>query len=392
MKKLCILFLMLFTLSFANHPYKTVKVLLGKDLSGSLIETRGHVNLFNLKNGSAIKPVVQSKKYYMRLDSDGLYWGEKFFNVTSMAFVPQNEKSYVLVNGIQYKGSLIVYGYEDTLTLVNAVDIEDFVTSQLSDKQKNPLEFEAMCALAITLRTNALAAISDHIQDSYHIDASKTPYKGYAITHQKIKIEEAVLETRSLVMQNTKGDFGYGFATDISQNCAGKTIPYHILYRSSTKQDTPIIESIYAKNVREQFKWMAKLPIKSLKESTGFEQISKVQPFVDHESKKIYGMRVISGSQYKDFDFISLQKIFGSETLQSSDFSITHIGDQELEVTGFGSGTGVGLCVFSANEMAKLGSRANAILQHFFPHTKIEKIDRIKPHVENENVELHVED
>jgi SpoIID/LytB domain protein len=392
MKTLFLLFLSLFTLSFANHPYKKVKVLLAKDQEGALIETRGPCYLFDLKKEKNIKSMPQQKRYYLRLDSDGLYWGEKFFNVTNMAFIPNDEKSSVLVNGVQYKGAVLVFGFQDNLTLINVLDIEDYLTSILSDKQKSPLEFEAMCALAIALRTNVLHSIFEHVQDSYHVDAKESEYKGYAITHQKIDIEEAILKTKSLVMQSTKGDFSYGFATDICENCAGKTVPYHIIYRKEAKHDSLRVESVYAKKMRQQFKWVAQLPLITLKKSAGFDHISKVQPFIDPNSQKVYGMRVICGNEHKDFDFIALQKIFGKETLQSSDFIITQVGDESLQVTGFGRGTGVGLCVFSANEMAKLGSKANDILLHFFPNIRIEKIDRIKPDAGQEQSELHIED
>lgn len=48
---------------------------------------------------------------------------------------------------------------------------------------------------------------------------------------------------------------------------------------------------------------------------------------------------------------------------------------------GHASGHGVGLCQMGAMEIAQHGYPAQIILGHFFPHTKIERIDRITPKV-----------
>ena len=100
-----------FSFGFANHSHKVVKVLLEKDLSGVLVETRGCVDLYDLKAEKNLETANHSKRYWMYLDKSGLYWGKKFFNVMHMAFLPTNSQSYVLVNGIQYKGAVLVFGH-----------------------------------------------------------------------------------------------------------------------------------------------------------------------------------------------------------------------------------------------------------------------------------------
>ncbi|NGX30755.1 MAG: hypothetical protein K940chlam8_00104 [Chlamydiae bacterium] len=381
-----------FSFGFANHSHKVVKVLLEKDLSGVLVETRGCVDLYDLKAEKNLETANHSKRFWMYLDKSGLYWGKKFFNVMHLAFLPKNSQSYVLVNGIQYKGAVLVFGYLDKLTVVNAVSIEEYVSSILSDRQRQPLEFEAMCALAIAMRTHAVYSIEEHQRDTFHVDAKDVSYKGHAVTYQKMGIEEAVLSTKSLVMQSTKGDVVFGFCTDFSENCAGSTIPYHLIYRKDTKDLSKSVESVYAKQAREQSKWEAILDLDVLKQETGLDQISQIKPFVDPQSQKVYGLRISSETEFKDLDFLTLQKLYGKETLLSSDFFIHDIGKNTLHIVGFGRGTGVGLCVFSANEMAKLGTKAHKILNHFFPETRIEKIDRIQSIVKEETIELQVQD
>jgi SpoIID/LytB domain protein len=59
--------------------------------------------------------------------------------------------------------------------------------------------------------------------------------------------------------------------------------------------------------------------------------------------------------------------------LKSNDFNILVQNDQ-IVFKGFGEGTGVGLCLFSANAMADKGDKAPKILSAFYPDTQLENI------------------
>ena len=71
--------------------------------------------------------------------------------------------------------------------------------------------------------------------------------------------------------------------------------------------------------------------------------------------------------------FFDLQKGLGKTNLLSNDFTISIEGNN-ITFDGYGEGCGVGLCLYSAKEMAKRGDTAPEILSLFYPYTHVEQI------------------
>ena len=84
-------------------------------------------------------------------------------------------------------------------------------------------------------------------------------------------------------------------------------------------------------------------------------------------------MKVSDGNNIQDVDFFTLQTALGENKLKSNDFTIDVKGDT-VTFKGYGVGSGTGLCLYSANLMAKQGQDAARILATFFPDTKLEKL------------------
>ena len=80
-----------------------------------------------------------------------------------------------------------------------------------------------------------------------------------------------------------------------------------------------------------------------------------------------------TAAEMHQFDFTKLQKALGAARLKSNDFNVLVQGDQ-IVFKGFGEGTGVGLCLFSASAMADKGEKAPKILSAFYPDTQLENI------------------
>ena len=84
----------------------------------------------------------------------------------------------------------------------------------------------------------------------------------------------------------------------------------------------------------------------------------------------MYALAASDGQTSHQIDFIRLQKALGAARLKSSDFTVKVSGEQ-IVFSGFGEGHGVGLCLYSANQMAERGEKAQKILSTFFPETKL---------------------
>lgn len=70
---------------------------------------------------------------------------------------------------------------------------------------------------------------------------------------------------------------------------------------------------------------------------------------------------------------LQLGRRLGWDAVPSNDFEV-HDHGQEVTLEGVGSGHGVGLCQRGARNMAEVGADFRAILDHYFPNTRLEEL------------------
>jgi len=95
--------------------------------------------------------------------------------------------------------------------------------------------------------------------------------------------------------------------------------------------------------------------------------------FIDHFSGKVYATRFHDGVHSEDVDFTTLQKALGKDKIKSNDFTVRIKGNIAI-FEGYGAGSGVGMCLYSAEQMSERGDNAPQILASFFPQTHLEKM------------------
>ena len=103
----------------------TVKVLIRENVEGALIDVSGGYKVYNPENGKVLSSGFQGKRYYLQSNSVGLKWGEGYPGIHQIKISPKNKKTTILVDGIQYKGSIVVYDIDSKIQIVNEVDVED---------------------------------------------------------------------------------------------------------------------------------------------------------------------------------------------------------------------------------------------------------------------------
>ena len=109
-----------------------------------------------------------------------------------VALVPDHENCTVLVNGKQYRGSLLVYQVEQHLNIINEVTVEDYVQSRLATQFERTVTREAMAAVAIVERTEATYAIQKRRNPYWDLTAAEVGYQGYGIIARNPEVSEAV--------------------------------------------------------------------------------------------------------------------------------------------------------------------------------------------------------
>lgn len=352
-------------LSQKNKP-QTIKVLLTEESSSLLLEVRGRYQVVNPVTSLEISSELMNKRKPLIATPNGIHWGELLPGIYHVRLVPQNAKTSILVDGIQYRGCIEVYQIKDTLQVINEVDVESYLKSILTRQFPEKMNEEVLQAIAVVARTNAYYLAKKNTETDWHVKAKESGYDGYALTLQNLKIDQAVDKTGQVILTYREAPF----AATWTKDSAGKTAPFSSIFRKSIPSPQGVKVPITAVQ-REARSWNFTLPLAKLAELVQLPKISEIQPFRDKASDKVYALRLKDGEAHKDLDFLALQKQLGSDRLRSNDFTLKIKEDQAI-FTGFGEGHGVGLCLYSALQLAKEGNSAKKILQAFFPETEFQ--------------------
>lgn len=355
------------------QPVKT-KVLIHPLLEGALLDVKGSYKIYNPMDGSCWASRLFKKSRFIQPTQGGLRWGEEFPGVYQLAFVPEDNQTTILVNGIEYKGSVYVYQIgDDQISIVNELDIEDFIKSTLSLQVTAPMEPEALASLAIVARTDAYYQRLQQKGKFWYQTAEQSNYKGYAVTFAGNGVERAVDDTKYLVMRDiVQSQY---FPARWTKDSGGKTASYLNIFRRAAPGPNAGVEAPFALVNRQNTAWDLEISTNELASIFNLQDIDTVEVFKDPETHRVYGLRIRHNHGQKELDFASFQKAIGKrrgqDRLLSNDFQVKLEGNQ-VRFNGFGIGHGVGLCIYSAEQMAKQEQNASRILADFFPGTSVE--------------------
>ncbi len=356
---------------------RNIQILIGKDVTGALLEVKGPYYIFNPHDGSRVASGLLGKRFMVHKLENGLKWGEEFPGIHQIYIKPRSSDTSIFINGIQYSGAVAIYGVSGVINIVNDIDIESFVKSRLTSQFLTPLEPEVMSALAILARTDAYYyAIRANPSSYWHVDAQEIDYQGSALVVHNSPIDRAVESTRHLILLHEEQGKNLPFAATWTENSAGKTAAYSQIFRKEVFAPGKGVEAPLAALVREDSKWTYQIGRKTLAHLFNLKQIHSLELFVDQNSAKVYGMRMKDEKESFDLDFLTLQQRLGSSHIKSSDFTVV-LKDDSVIFTGYGAGHGVGLCLYSASTLAQGGANAVKILSKFFPQSYLYNLDAV---------------
>lgn len=279
-----------------------------------------------------------------------------------------NQKGEVLLSGINYRGIIEVWKGEKGLYIVNEVPLEEYIKGVVSAEVGSNWEFEALKAQAVVARTYAVYQMIHNNKRPYHITASVLDqvYKSENISKD---IERAVEETKGEILtyegepiiafyHSTSGGM-----TEDPVEVFGKSYPYLKPIETSCENSPYYI-------------WEKRIPLSEIEEASGIKEI-----------KEIYINEITASNRARNLKFITekgeyivvakdLRKNLGWDKLPST--MITNITkDKNLFVfEGKGYGHGVGMCQWTALDMAKKGMNYKEILSRFYPNTIIQLYEK----------------
>lgn len=178
----------------------TIKVLVVADELGVVLEVKGRYKIFDPNNNDHISTRFVGKRKFIQAVRDGLKWGEEFPGIHQLLIVPDEPTTTIIVDGIEYNGRVYIYAIEGTISVVNEVYIEDYLSSILTSRYRQPLPEEELAAIAITARTAAYYRGENPKTKYWAVDGRQVGYQGLAAINITSPMESAILKTRYMVM------------------------------------------------------------------------------------------------------------------------------------------------------------------------------------------------
>jgi stage II sporulation protein D len=277
-----------------------------------------------------------------------------------------NKKGDVLVSGLRCSGSIEVWKGDDGLYIVNELPLEEYVKGVVAGEVGKSWDMEALKAQAVVARTYALHQKMNSGENKlrYHLTSSvmSQVYKGGPVPEQ---IAKAVDATRGEILTfEGKPIIAYyhstsGGMTEDPEEVFGKSYPYLKPVKTTC-------------SLSPYYIWEKRIPLSEIGRAVKLNGIETISIDSYTVSGRVKAFRFVSGAGEKQVPAKDMRRDLGWERLPST--LITRIdrdGDDYI-FEGKGYGHGVGMCQWTALDMAKEGQMYREILATFYPGTTLQ--------------------
>jgi len=313
--------------------------------------------------------------------------GKKVMHLPRIRIVPVRSGT-LHVGGRRYRGVLdMVYVSGGRMTLVNELDLEDYVGGVVPAEMFYYWPREALRAQAVVTRTYALALVMENDRTrprpEYDLEADYLTgqvYKGMG--EERAKPLEAVNATRGLVLTH-KGNV---FRAYFHACCGGHTEACGLLW-----DDYATIPPLagqtcdYCKRSK-WYNWHETIPLLEIEDAlrhagTDLGKLHDVQ-FTDTNSnghadevtsKGSRGSLRMKGNYFR----LALVRAYRAGLIKTKLLSMNFESRSVqggYELTGHGWGHGCGMCQYGAKGMAELLKSYDKILEYYYPETQLWKV------------------
>lgn len=361
-----------------------IRILLNDKESASFLTIQNTVNVYDENNKIAVVDPGNILEFYDSENELLLKVNDKTFS--GKHFKVQSDNSdYITYNGKNYKGSLSIHPSENSIEIINNLNIEDYLKGVISKEMplgKGTENLEALKALAICARTYAIIRIKEGktFYDLYP-DTRDQVYGGadaeYPLSNQAVESTKGMI----LTFDNSAAQLFY------HSTCGGYTedainvfTDNKLDYLNGVQDGNPPYCSI-----SPRFEWTEvftdDLIIERLKSAAlishtnySLEDIVILSRFA---SGRVNELQVVLNDEDDNENTISifgndirevLKNADGKLVLWSNMFDISR-DDENIILDGKGFGHGVGMCQWGAISLSKRGWNYEDILQHYYPGT-----------------------
>ncbi len=277
-----------------------------------------------------------------------------------------NFKGELLVSGVRYLGNIEIWKGEKGLYIINQVPLEDYVRSVVLSEVAEGWEMEALKAQAVIVRTYAVKHMLRETGNLYHLTSS-TLHQIYRGDNSDSAVAYAVAQTRGEILTYN----GEPIEAFYHSTCGGRTeLPEEVFGRAY-----PYLRSVPSDcSLSPAWIWQRRFKARKLENRLGLSGLKEIRISAYTSTGRTKEVTFVTEKGERKILSKDLRRLLGWKALPSTWFTVRQDGDNFV-FDGKGYGHGVGLCQWSAQEMAKEGKSYQEILSFFYPGTVLRLYD-----------------
>ncbi len=309
----------------------------------------------------------------VRAEGGGIFVGDNTIGAEKLTVSPLLDQP-LAVDGRAYRGSFVVQRDGDnTLSVVNVVDIEQYLYSVVAGEMNASWPAAALQAQAVVARSFALSRLGSHDEFGFDLHAGEQDQMYQGAEHETASTTNAVQATRGLVL--SYGDrivHAYYSACDGGRTSDGSAL-------NDPQPYLKVVDDPYAGS-SPNFRWTAELPLDSF--SAALRQrfgavgtVRAIEAGRADPSGRLEWVNVVGTTGVKTIPAKALRLLGGTHVVKSTRISLIAIDGAVVRIAGAGFGHGVGLSQWGARQMAKSGFGVEDILRFYYRGAALARIN-----------------
>ena len=299
----------------------------------------------------------------------------------------------------QYRGNMIIKAEEDSFTLINEVDLTEYLLSVVPSEIYSSWPKESLKAQTIAARSYTLSNLGRHSSDGYDLCDSVHCAAYNGVGNENPRTTEAVLATyrEAAFYQNTVIEAVFssnsGGFTERSDQIWSADLYYlrgsnQMKEQSYTFPLSPLELKRWVINSPESYskdygsssyRWQLRIPAEVIEDKSGIENLKSIEVVERAAGGTVTSVKIIGENEEKLYHGAGIRRLMGG--LKSSRIYFESYKDEsdyidEIYIYGAGWGHNLGMDQSAAAGMAAAGWDYQEIIKHFYPGVEIREYNK----------------
>lgn len=353
---------------------KTVRVALFYEKSQVRIAIPGPYEIRGFPSHELLQSEGSSLPHaVVRADPSGIRLGTALYPVTGLRITSKTKE--VQIENRKYHNAIeVLKNPAASLTVVNEIDVEDYLKGVLPWESNPDWSKEALKAQAVVSRTYAIFKNIENKDFPFTLssDVGSQVYSGKLIEHPLSN--QAVDETRDEILTYR----GKIFPAFFHSTCGGGTTRADYQWKIEAHPSLKGVECPFCQGSK-YYAWKAELSVSEVqsllaKKGYSVSNLQSIDPEEPDPSGRPRFLAIRHAAGTLKLSANEFRLAVGPDRIRSTRIKVAKEGDR-LVVKGRGWGHGVGMCQFGAKHLAELGYRYADILRYYYPGSEIRNVE-----------------